>query len=518
MHPSLCHMSRDLPFDDGEQDQADEYTRKIEWEKRRVAELDMEIKEMQNAISEQRKKMGGSMAQGENDVQIQRQVKVLEDRLEKAQQRQNEVEAHNRKLRQSIDDLRRERLTHDEVYRKLEKELEDKKRDMGRIIESSNRSYEARDNALAEMASLKSQAEREEQAFVSEWRELGRLIEHDRRVKDVIRSKRKGTPHSLRPHSSLSHSLQGEEESPSEHLLPEEEGEEGAWEEKDEEGESKLRKKSIEGAETKNDKSQNIEERVRWYMDALERIKEATGVERIPDLVDAFQRAEEENYQLFQQIDELNHEVARVEEDSNELRREIERHREAGVGESERHNAMGDLESKLDAARRRADAYDRKHAAALRAVNNLRTGVARILERIGFPEGDTPSEPDPEGVTEHNIMRHLGLIEQRTNELLHQHAVSRAIADGRDPSSAHESTMAPGPAVPPGSTSFSVKPPSSFAEDDADILDEEREERPLTREELLDLARRSPSLALDANQARASSSLAGSRRGRRSNL
>ena len=65
------------------QDQADTYTRKIEMEKRRISELDNQIKIMQSNILEQRRKMGGVNAAKENHAQIQKQIKILENRLDK---------------------------------------------------------------------------------------------------------------------------------------------------------------------------------------------------------------------------------------------------------------------------------------------------------------------------------------------------------------------------------------------------------------------------------------------------
>ena len=51
----------------------------------------------------------------------------------------------------------------------------------------SNRAYEAREAAVTEMARLKSQSDREHQVFESEFKELGRLIEHDRKMRDYMR-------------------------------------------------------------------------------------------------------------------------------------------------------------------------------------------------------------------------------------------------------------------------------------------------------------------------------------------
>ena len=152
-----------------------------------MAELDKQTALMNQKIMEQRKKMGGINAARENNQQIQKQIKVLENRLEKALVKYNEAIAHNKKLRGRIDNLRRERLVYDQIHKKLEKELESKKEEMKGIVEISEAAYESRENALAEMTQLKQQADQEQSLFESEWKDLGKLLDHDRRMKDFTK-------------------------------------------------------------------------------------------------------------------------------------------------------------------------------------------------------------------------------------------------------------------------------------------------------------------------------------------
>merc|ERR1712066_933330 len=109
-----------------------------------------------------------------------------------AVQKFNEAITSNRTLRDQIDTLRRERVVFDDIYRKLENELAQKKKEMANIIEQANAAYEARDSAQAQMAALKQQADKEHSEFEKEWRELGRLIENDKRMKEFMRAKVRG--------------------------------------------------------------------------------------------------------------------------------------------------------------------------------------------------------------------------------------------------------------------------------------------------------------------------------------
>lgn len=171
------------------QDQGDMYQRKIEIEKRRISELDAQIKKMEESILQQRSDMGGVNANRETSRTIQKNIRMLENRLDKALVKYNEALGHNKKLRETIDNLRRERVVFDGIYRKLEGDLEQTKNEMAAIIEATNNAYSARDSSHGEMMRVKSEADKEQRQFEHEWRELTKLIDQDRKMKDFLTTK-----------------------------------------------------------------------------------------------------------------------------------------------------------------------------------------------------------------------------------------------------------------------------------------------------------------------------------------
>merc|ERR1712228_916274 len=169
------------------------YDEEVDNNKTLEEQLDLTTKNV-FMIRERMAAHGGVNASLENSKAVQKQIRVLENRLDKGLQTFNEAIAANRKLREEIDLLRRERLVFDDIYRKLENELAQKKKEMANIIEQANAAYEARDSAQAQMAALKQQADKEHSEFEKEWREFGRLIENDKRMKEFMRQKVKGGP------------------------------------------------------------------------------------------------------------------------------------------------------------------------------------------------------------------------------------------------------------------------------------------------------------------------------------
>ena len=69
---------------------------------------------------------------------MNKQIKVLEHRLHRALVKFNEAIAANKDLREEIDNLRRERVVFDGIYKKLQLELSERKKKMAEIIEVAN--------------------------------------------------------------------------------------------------------------------------------------------------------------------------------------------------------------------------------------------------------------------------------------------------------------------------------------------------------------------------------------------
>jgi len=446
------------------QDQADAFTRKIELERRRGVDLETQIRKTKEKIDEQRRKMGGIDAAREDTVKTQRQIKILENRLDKALAKHNEALAKNKHLRRTVDDLRKERLVFDDIYEKLQHELEEKKLEMGNVIEVSNKAFEARDRAVHEMARLKTQANKEQAAFESEFAELGKQIEHDRRMKEFMR------------HRADDSEARAAEISRQAALA-----------------EAENNKKLVKSKWTfaKDRVSQGITAaRVNSYAAAFATIAEFTGESDVEKLVEQFVEAEEENFRLFSYVNQLNSEIEKLEEQIAELTREIARHRgEGSAHDAEKARAVRALDERLRRAESRARRYDRKHAAAMRTMAKLKDGAWRVFNKIGCNTEVNRALLGEDGVTDHNVMQYLGVIEQRTNEILQMFAASRTAsrtdAQGLEGDGAFAALLRAGPtsAAAPASA-LRIDPPSTTAPMAEDDSEEEDDERPLTRDEI----------------------------------
>lgn len=462
------------------QDQGDAYTQRLAVETRNLEELNKAISVMKSKILQQRRQMGGVNAAKENHKMVQKQIRILENRLDKALVKFNEALAHNKRLRESIDSLRRERVVFDNIYRKLEKELHEKKKQMANIIEMSNQAYETRDQSQLEITAYEQLNAKEQQEFEEEMAELDRVIEEDRKKKEVMIREQN------REHINQRGEMSKEEEEELKRKVTK-----GVW------GIAKD-KATVQVAELK----------VQSYEEAFNKIKAATGITDIDKLVSTFIENEEQNFSLFNFVNEQNNEIEKLEEQIQQLREEeVKYTQESGEDIHQHKQLLSDLEKKLQITETSAEKYEKKYQEALRTVNALKTGIQNIFVKAGCEKSALAELLSDAVVTEANIMQFLGIIEQRTNEILQMWAATNSAkgVDGDDNSSsaivqsnsgaaaeqskAHSaallSILGQGPTTPMGKQAVQINPPNlEDYSSDEESDNSESESRPLTHAEL----------------------------------
>ena len=427
------------------QESVDDYETKLNDEKSRHEDLNKQVNLLNARILEARQSLGGVNASKDNSAAIGKQIRILENRLEKALVKFNEALANNKALRESIDNLRRERVVFDGIYKKLEKELNEKKKEMANIIEVSNSAYESRDEAQSKMAELKEKSEKELSSFETELRELSRQIEQDRKMKAFM---------------NLKQDKVGDMN-------------------KEEEGKLKKQKKKGQWDYAKDKVHAQVNmEKVQSYEEAFAKIQSATGISDIDELVNTFIKVEDQNFSLFNYVNELNNEIEKLEEQISDIKNEIEKHKGQGAStDNQRKKILKDLEEKLSRTESKAEQYEVKFNENMTVVNDLKSGIQSLFSRIGCSTSQLSEMLGNQGVTESNMMQYLGIIEQRTNEILQGYST---VAAGEV-----SSILGHGPQAPVGATHVVIEPPSTGDDYDSDDYEnDEEEERPLTRDEL----------------------------------
>ena len=446
-------------------DVGDKYANAIDFERKNIAIMEEQVAIMKQKMLHQRRAMGGVNASKDNHFMIQKQIRILENRLEKALVKFNEAIAHNKTLRNVIDDLRRERVVFESIYRKMERELHERKQKMAEIIELSNQSYEQRDTYQMEVAAIEQANRKEQEDFEEQMMELGKMLENELRL-PAPGSNRNGTT--------------GFNQSMSSNDLRSTKG--GMW------------PGAAPGGGDAFERVQNFEE-------AFNKIKAATGISDIEELVRTFIKNEDHNFSLFNYVNEQNNEIEKYEEQIQSLREEERRFaQESGDDVHQHKQILKELESKLANTESMAEKYEVRCQDLQRVVESLKRGLQSIYEKldVAAAEGDDEAATSLGDaiVSESNMVSFLGIIEQKSNRLLQAYTEVRAALlqtpaknaspeKSESPSRSLVSVLGAGPKVPMGKDHLNVNPPKldEYHSDDEDE-EEDDDARPLTRDEL----------------------------------
>ncbi|XP_050412096.1 coiled-coil domain-containing protein 63 [Patella vulgata] len=416
----------------------------IEEERQKQAELDAKLRDAEKKIRAQHREMGGVHMSSQHTTQTQKASRILETRLDQSKKKFNHALTDNAKLRDEIEGLRHEHKRFENLYKKLEKELRQLRREMGEIIESSTQAYDARDDAQAKMIILKEKADKDMQQHNAEMKELVRIIDHDRKLKEFM-------------------GIKGQERQEDPQLV--------AW---------RQRKEALEVEKKKESQEDSVE----TYDAAVLRIKQMTGEDNLDLLVNRFIEVEDKNFALFNYVNEQNNEIEKLNDDIQSIHDDINKFKAQGIDmETQRKYILKTLEEKQLLASKEADFNEQKLKEVSKILDQLKAGIDSLFSKINCDRSAIDEMLGAAtGVTDSNMLQYLGIIEQRTNELLAVRAyVNTKDHEKYDPKA--PGLLGLGPAAP--TTLHPIQPPAvgdEYESDGSEGSDEET--RPFTRMEL----------------------------------
>lgn len=127
---------------------------KLEKETTLNKQLDESLHIVQREIIEQKRRQSGTaglVSGQERSTQLSKQLKIIQNRLDKANQKYNEVVSKFKSQREQIDILRRERVMFEQMYQRLEDELGVKRADMARLIDEVGKISSDRDAIIEKL-------------------------------------------------------------------------------------------------------------------------------------------------------------------------------------------------------------------------------------------------------------------------------------------------------------------------------------------------------------------------------
>ncbi|UJR15601.1 hypothetical protein I4U23_002537 [Adineta vaga] len=409
--------------------------------------LDKELRDWEKKIRQKLTETGGANGSTTFTATVRKQERVLENRLETALQRFNSLLTANSLLRSEIDNLRNERERFENLSQKSENELKELRARLVASIEQSVAAYDQRKDANSKAILLQNKAETDKAAAEAEMRELERQISHDRKLRDFMK-------------------LKSQERHEDEELV------------------TYRKRREAEAAEKR--RKEKEEHSIEAYESKFKQIQEISREPNLEKLVDRFIEVEDKNFALFNYVNELNNRVETLQEQISDIKKEIRHFEGQGVElESQRQKLLNKIEHKCTQADKTANEYQEKSQATRKVLDQCRTGVDSLFKKIGCDRRQIDQLlQSHEGVTEDNILKYLGIVEERTNELLTAQATIAAKEQNIPLRERAPNLIGDGPSAP--KTQFNLHLPNTDDRRDPDDRDDRGDDelKPLTREEL----------------------------------
>ena len=113
-----------------------------------------------------------------------------------------------------------------------------------------------------------------------------------------------------------------------------------------------------------------------------------------------------------------------MDEEIKEVQNEIDMYSTEAGDEHDNHRdkQFQKINDELEKTEKETQEYEREYQETLKTINALKIGIKSIFDRIGCNNESVQEIIGTHGVTESNMMQYLGIIEQRTNEILQMYS------------------------------------------------------------------------------------------------
>ena len=373
------HLKGDLDQSDTPQIQDLKIQIKTEMEEKKG--FDDKIADIQNEFLVIKNEMGGLNATQALKERYEKHIRILENRLDKANQKFNDAIEYDKNLRNEIDKLRKERFFFENIYKKLEKELEKLRKDISKNLEEAYDNYEQRDLNQETFENLKAEMIKKETEYTNILSGIANEM-NIRNTRKKAQEKKELKSFQLNDDNSL----------PSKKYT------------------KKLKTEQI------AQQQQNLYDRYQNLKFKFEKMMEFTNKQDIEDLCETFKKNVQENFDLFLSITMINNEAKKVDSEIKEMQEEISNYKKDKNNEVEKENEelIKDLQAKTRNLMEKQKEYEDETKNYLEKFKNIKEQVENLFNSLNFDEEKEDVDKVLfEGVNENNIMWVFAQIEKK---------------------------------------------------------------------------------------------------------
>ena len=367
---------------------------KIMEEMEEKKEYDDKIAEIQQDFLVIKSEMGGLNATQALKERYEKHIRILENRLDKANQKFNDAIEYDKNLRNEIDKLRKERFFFENIYKKLEKELEKLRKDISKNLEEAYDNYEQRDVNQEGFENLKAQMIKKETEYTNILSGIANEM-NIRNTRKKAQEKKELKSFKMEEENSLV---------------------------------NKKYKRNLK-SEQYLQQQDNLNDRFQNLQFKFEKMKEFTNQKDIFALCNNFKNNVQENFDLFLSITMISNEAKKLESEIKEMEEEIKDYKKEknSKQEIERTNLIDELKSKTKKLKQKEEEYKTDTEKYLDQFKHIKDHIQKLFVSLKCEEEMTDVERINfmGGISENNIMGVLAQIEKKIkyNEKILEHCL-----------------------------------------------------------------------------------------------
>eukprot|EP00736_Rhodelphis_marinus_P012576 Rmarinus@m.21897 len=323
------------------------------------------------------------------DSPLTRQIRTLENRLDKAMIKFNEAMSIKKTYEQIVKRLKEERIGFDNQLAAIEKTLKAKEQDLEELKLMSNDATHAKEVAKQELMQVETD--------IAEQRKLRERELQERRAQvqqKVEMNKRMENREKLRREMLLdAHGDMGEE------------------------GEKSLKRSNATNAMHSQMNERNVEEemeKITAYEEAFRRIKEATGVSDVNEAISKFLTQADTKENLEQLTKDAQGRIDELQEEKGSLKHQAEEIKYAGSGGVGSRRVVDEYEGQLSDANAKLDRNKNKYWRVARLLIDVKAGIEHLSDKLDHIKIDSP----PIAISDETVVEVMAQCEQKIAKLL----------------------------------------------------------------------------------------------------
>jgi hypothetical protein len=379
------------------------YTKKIEAEKRRLADSERRILRAKTAILQRRKQIAAFAHESNLATQAVRNLGKLENKLSLLVVKNNLCWKANAAAKHKVDNLRREKIQQMRATSRLDRDIAGKKAKITTLITETQQMLDKKDRTQREIEVMKGKVLDELDANNAEYEALKQEL-------SINQLTTTGGAAGARTTKKLGGTS---------NLSPSKDPAEGDMTKEEEEAVVSNINKAYWAIAKKKMDIQKQADKIHELVDDFKYLSEQTEVPSVESLIPLLLSSEEENFRLFDVTNEYNRELEELEVQKGEIRSEINKFLKIEAKQnSSKTQIKRELEDQIERAMGQASKCDSKYNVDVETIQGIAPTVINIFNKVGCSDEALTSQLLTNGVNDRNIMKFMAVIEQRIGEIV----------------------------------------------------------------------------------------------------